>query len=261
MGRELKIATYNVNSVRSRLPIIIPWLETNRPDVLCLQETKVRNEAFPQDAFTASGYKVFFSGSGGYNGVAIASCEEPQKVSIGFIDDGKESDRLLIAHFENFTIITIYVPQGREKDSPHFTYKLEWFTRFLKMLEDDFSPLEPLLVCGDMNVAPEAIDVHDPLRLRGHVCFTPEVWEAYAYWQDWGLKDVFRKFYPKVGGLYSFFDYRAINAVEKGLGWRIDHILATEPLYEKATAVSIDLEPRLAAKPSDHTPVIATFTL
>ncbi|MEI7590325.1 MAG: exodeoxyribonuclease III [Deltaproteobacteria bacterium] len=259
--KNFKLATYNVNSIRSRLHIVIPWMREFLPDILCMQETKVNNEQFPVNSFAEIGYQIYFSGSGRYNGVAIASREHAQDVSHGFPDDCTDADRLITAKFPQLTIINAYVPQGREKDSPHFAYKLKWFEHFYEMLCANFHPDEMLLVCGDLNVAPDPFDVHNPARLRGHVCFTEEVWDVYRQWQIWGLNDIFRKFHPQEEGCFSFFDYRVPNAIDKGLGWRIDHILATKPLSDKATNCVIDTAPRRATKPSDHTPIIATFVL
>ena len=258
--KTFKIATFNVNSIRSRQHIVIPWIEKNRPDVLCLQETKVADKDFPAEAFLKIGYHVIFKGFGGRNGVAIASTEKPQKVSFGFDDGGPpDEDRLIRGVFSGIPVVNTYVPQGQKPDSPMFSYKLEWFQRLLAFFQRHYSPQEPLIWCGDLNVAPEEIDVHNPKRLLGHVCFCPEVWEAFEKVKAWGFVDVFRKHHPKEPGQYTFFDYRVPKAVEKGLGWRVDHILATPPLADRSIDCWIDIEPRLATKPSDHTPLVAEF--
>ena len=258
--KTFKIATFNVNSIRSRQHIVIPWIEKNRPDVLCLQETKVADKDFPAEAFLKIGYHVIFKGFGGRNGVAIASIEKPQRVSFGFDDKGpSDEDRLIRGVFSGIHVVNTYVPQGQKPDSPMFSYKLEWFQRLLAFFQRHYSPQEPLIWCGDLNVAPEEIDVHNPKRLLGHVCFCPEVWEAFEKVKAWGFVDVFRKHHPKEPGQYTFFDYRVPKAVEKGLGWRVDHILATPPLADRSIDCWIDIEPRLATKPSDHTPLVAEF--
>jgi exodeoxyribonuclease-3 len=255
-----RIATYNVNSVRSRLHILLPWLAENRPDVMCLQETKVADAQFPAGAFSEAGYRSLFRGAKQYNGVAILSREEPREVRYGLSDGGPaDEDRLLAASFSGIRVVNTYVPQGRERDSTHFAYKLEWFGRLRRFLANGWSPGDPLIWCGDLNVAPEEIDVHDPRRLLGHVCFTPEVWEAFASVRSWGLADIFRKHHPGEAGRYTFFDYRAPGAVKRGMGWRIDHILATEALAEKSLRCEIDMGPRLAERPSDHTILVAEF--
>jgi exodeoxyribonuclease III len=257
---HFRIATYNVNSVRSRLHIIIPWLQEHRPDVLCMQETKVADGQFPLSEFTETGYQVTFRGQRQYNGVAIASREKPEAVRFGLPDGGPaDEDRLIAAVFAGIPVVNTYVPQGRERETPHFAYKLAWFERLRAFFAGTYSPKAPLVWCGDLNVAPEPIDVHGPKRLLGHVCFTPEVWESFAAVRAWGLDDVFRRHHPAETGLYTFFDYRVPNAVKRGLGWRVDHILATEPLAARSLHCDIDMNPRLAEKPSDHTVLVADF--
>ncbi|MGD0276792.1 MAG: exodeoxyribonuclease III [Syntrophales bacterium] len=260
--KVFKIATYNVNSLRSRLHIVLPWLMSNKPDVLCMQETKVEDREFPAAAFNDAGYQVIFRGEKKYNGVAIASLASPEKIFTGFQDGGPlDEDRLIGGIFGGMNVVNTYVPQGRDRESQHFIYKLEWFRRFRRFLETRFTPGVPLVWCGDLNVAPEAIDVHNPKRLLGHVCFNPDVWKAFEEVKHWGLVDVFRKHHPGKTDEYTFFDYRVPRSVERRLGWRVDHILATKSLAKQSTGCSIDMVPRLADKPSDHTIVIAEFHL
>jgi len=260
--KTFRIATYNVNSVRSRLHIIIPWLNEHRPDVFCMQETKVEDGQFPAGEFQATGYQVAFRGSRQYNGVAMASRETPREVAFGLPDGGPlDEDRLIAAQFAGLTVVNTYVPQGRERETEHFAYKLDWFRRLRRFFDQRYSPKGPLIWCGDLNVAPEAIDVHDPKRLLGHVCFTPEVWEAYADVRSFGLDDLFRRHHPGEADRYTFFDYRVPSAVKRGLGWRIDHILATKAMAARSVRCEIDMNPRLAEKPSDHTILMADLTL
>lgn len=260
---RFKIATYNVNSIRSRLHLIIPWLRENRPDVFCMQETKAADDRFPAAAFTEAGYHVVFRGSKQYNGVAVASREKPENVIYGLDGGGDDSDedRLIAAVYSGIPVINTYVPQGRDRESPQFSYKLQWYERFRDFLSQRWSPENFLIWCGDLNVAPEAIDVHDPKRLLGHVCFNPEVWEAFARVKSWGLEDLFRKHHPGEAQQYTFFDYRVPRSVERKLGWRIDHILSTSALAERCDVCAIDMNPRLAEKPSDHTILFAEFAL
>ena len=260
--KNFKIATYNVNSIRSRLHIILPWLKENRPDVFCMQEIKVEDGKFPVGEFEDAGYGVIFKGEKRYNGVAIASLEKPEMVNSG-LDDGDppDKDRLIRCVFSGIHIINTYVPQGRERESPHFAYKLEWFRRLRNFLDKLYSPDESLIWCGDLNVAPETIDVHDPKRLLGHVCFTPEVWEAFHHVKSWGLVDIFRKHHPGMPGNYTFYDYRVPKSVERGLGWRVDHILATPSFAAKSIRCTIDMNTRIAERPSDHTVLVAEFKL
>lgn len=255
-----RVATYNVNSIRSRLHIVMPWLKKNRPDVFCMQETKVEDVRFPEAEFRDAGYHVVFRGAKAYNGVAVASLKEPEDVAFGLDDEGpKDGDRLIRGMYSGVAVINTYVPQGRERESEHFAYKLEWFRRLGVMLKRYYAPEQPLIWCGDLNVAPEAIDVHDPKRLKGHVCFTPEVWEAFSNAASWGLFDVFRKHHPREEGQYTFFDYRVPKSAQRNLGWRVDHIMATESMLKKSVACAIDMQTRITEKPSDHTVIYAEF--
>ena len=158
------------------------------------------------------------------------------------------------------TIVNTYIPQGRDVDDEQFAYKIQWFERLSERFSLRYRPEDLLLWCGDLNHAPEPIDVYDPKGLLGHVCFHPDVDRAFRKVLSWGLVDVFRR-HCSESKQYSFYDYRLPNGVKRGLGWRIDHILATHPLAQKSVASYIDLEPRLKPKPSDHTPVVAEFTL
>lgn len=255
----MKIATFNVNSIRSRLPLVIDWLKKNRPDLMCLQETKVQDQEFPALAFAEAGYQIAFRGEKSYNGVALASKSKPAHVSFGF-DDGKSPDasRLLIATFGALTVVNTYVPQGREIDHPMFKYKLEWFQRLFCLFEKQFKPDEKIVWVGDLNVAPEAIDIHNAAEQEEHVCYHLAVRKAFEKTKRWGFIDVFRKHHPEPGQ-YSYFDYRTPQAVQRKMGWRVDHILATAPLAKKSKDCRIDLKPRLAPKASDHTVMVAEF--
>jgi exodeoxyribonuclease-3 len=179
----------------------------------------------------------------------------------GFDSEPADPDRLIIATYNDLTIINTYVPQGQEMESPQFAYKLAWFARLKKYLQKYFQPQNKIIWCGDLNVAPEDIDVHDPKRILGHVCFNPEIWRAYEDVKSWGFTDVFRKHHPGVAGQYTFFDYRIRDSVARKLGWRVDHILATKSLALKSKSCSIDLESRLAEKPSDHLIVYAQWEM
>lgn len=255
----MKIATYNVNSIRSRLHIVLPWLQKNMPDYFCLQETKVADDKFPQAEFADIGYQVVFKGQKQYSGVAIASRIKPQKVIFGLGDEPNDAERIIAATYDDLTIVNTYVPQGQDKDSPQYAYKLAWFGRLRKYLEKHFQPQNPIVWCGDLNVAPEQIDVHDPKRILGHVCFNEDIWQAYEDVKSWGFVDVFRRHHPNEAGQYTFFDYRVPDAVNRKLGWRVDHILATEPLATSSKNCRIDLSSRLTEKPSDHVILFADF--
>jgi len=255
----MKVATFNVNSVRSRLELVLGWLQRESPAVLCLQETKVQDADFPADAFNDIGYHVVFRGQKAYAGVAIASKDKPQDVAFGF-DDGGDPDeaRLIRAVIRGIPVVDTYVPQGQSPDSPQFQYKLEWLARLRNWFDRHYSPEEPLLWLGDFNVAPEPIDVHDPKGLAKHVDFHPQARAALQQVKDWGFVDVFRVHHPEPGQ-YTFWDYRVRNALERNLGWRVDHIWATKPLAQKCIRAWIDIEARRAERPSDHTFLVAEF--
>lgn len=256
----MKIVSFNVNSLRVRLPIVLQWLADNQPDVLCVQETKVQDDDFPAEAFETSGYEYVFKGQKSYNGVAIFSKTEIKNVILGFDDDPKDQSRLIKAEIDGIAVVNTYIPQGYSPESEKFQYKLEWFDRLLTFFDKHFNPADSVVWVGDFNVAPEPIDVYDPESLLGHVCFCPEVTMALSEIVRWGFVDVFRM-HCEGPGHYTFWDYRAINSFKRNLGWRLDHIMATKPLAEKSTACYIDKQPRTAQRPSDHTLIVAEFNL
>lgn len=261
-SKAVKIATFNANSVRARIDQIIEWLLREKPDILCLQETKVQDFDFPVAAFGEAGYHVAFRGQKAYAGVAIACREKPTQISYG-IDDGREPDeaRLIIAKAAGVTVINTYVPQGRAADSEHFAYKLEWFERFREMLERRFDPRQRLIWCGDLNVAPEPIDIYDPKRHKEHVDFHPLARAALERVRAWGFVDVFRTLHPGEAGHYTYWDYRSVGTVKRNVGWRVDHIWATRAVADRAQKAWIDVAARRAARPSDHTFLVAEFDL
>ncbi len=254
----MKIASFNVNSLRARLPLVLRWLAEHQPDVLCVQETKVQDVDFPTDAFDESEYKYIFKGQKSYNGVAVFSKSEITNVEFGFDDEPKDSARMIKTEINGIAIVNTYVPQGYSPESEKFEYKLNWFKRLSNYFDKYFKPVEPILWVGDFNVAPEPIDVYAPEGLSGHVCFHPEVHKALKAVCQWGFVDVFRM-HCSEPGQYTFWDYRERGSVKRNRGWRLDHIMATKLLAEKSTACYIDREPRLAERPSDHTPIVAEF--
>jgi exodeoxyribonuclease-3 len=257
----MKIATFNVNSIRIRLDVISSWLEKHQPDVLCLQETKCQDEQFPALALASTGYHVSFRGMKSYNGVAMLTRAVPESVVYGF-DDGGEADeaRIMRATLYGIPIINTYVPNGYQIISPKYAYKLEWFKRLRAYFANHLSQDRPAIWCGDMNVAPEPIDVHSPEKHLTHVCFHEDVRLAYRETMAWGFVDVFRRLYPEKQQ-FTFWDYLRPSSVEKNKGWRIDHILTTPTLAEKCTAVDVDVEPRRAKNASDHTFLWAEFSI
>jgi len=256
----MKIATFNANSIRSRLPIVLSWMEAHKPDVLCIQETKAQDHDFPMQAITDAGYNVAFKGQKSYNGVAIISPHPIEEVAFGFDDDGPSDEaRLMAATIQQVRILNTYVPQGRDLDNEMFPYKLQWFERLQAYFNRHFKKTDDVIWTGDLNVAHLPLDVNHPERKAKHVCYHSDVREAFSACLSWGFLDVFREKHPEER-LYSFFDYRVKNAIEKELGWRIDYILATEPLAKRCTEATIDLEPRRREKPSDHTFLVAEFS-
>lgn len=253
------IATFNANSIRTRLPIILDWIREQQPDILCIQETKVQDHQFPFQVFEQEGLHVAFRGEKSYNGVAIVSREPPDAVAFGLDDDASPDEtRFCHATFGEIQIVNTYVPQGREIEHPMYQYKLEWFRRLRRWFDHHTTPQTPLVWLGDLNVAPDMADIHNAEKQTHHVCFHVDVRNAFAETCNWGFTDVFRHFHPEAGQ-FTFFDYRTPNAVKRGMGWRIDHILATKPLAACATDAGIDLAPRLLPKPSDHTFLYARF--
>ena len=202
---------------------------------------------------------VAFRGEKSYNGVAIIAKSPLKDVEHG-LDDGGPADeaRIIKAVVKKVNIVNTYVPQGYLPDTDKYAYKLEWLKRLRAYFERHFKPTDLMVWVGDLNVAPESIDVHDPVRLLGHVCFNPQVQAALQDVMAWGFVDVFRQ-HCKEAGQYSFWDYRFSKTVKQNLGWRLDHIMATKSLAKKSTACYIDKEPRMQANPSDHTFVIADF--
>jgi len=255
----MMIATFNVNSIRSRLTIVLDWIQEHKPDVLCLQETKVTDPDFPQLAFTELGYHASFHGEKSYNGVAILSRQKPTAVSFG-LDDGLAPDETRLAYIRlgSLHVINTYVPQGRDIEHPMYPYKLQWFARLRAYFDRHFKPSSLVAWVGDLNIAPEAMDIHNAAEQENHVCFHPSVRAAFEHTRQWGFIDLFRKYHPEPGQ-YSYFDYRTIHAVQRKMGWRVDHILTTPALTKRSRDCRIDLAPRLREKPSDHTVMLAEF--
>jgi exodeoxyribonuclease-3 len=254
----MKIATWNVNSIRARSERLFRWLETHRPEVLCLQELKVQDADFPFEALRAAGYEAAVHAQRTYNGVAILSRDMPTEIERGFGDGDDDSEaRLVAARVAGIRVVSVYVPNGQEVGSAKWTYKLAWLRRLRAWLDRRCRPDEPLLLCGDFNVAPEARDVHDPAAWEPTVLFHPEARAALERVRSWGLADTLR-LHRQEDGLYSWWDYRML-AFPRNNGLRIDLVLATPPLAGRCSAASIDRDERKGTLPSDHAPVIAEF--
>jgi exodeoxyribonuclease-3 len=254
----MKIATFNVNSIRSRTQIILDWLEENKPDALCLQETKVQDKDFPSEAFANSGYEFVFKGEKSYNGVAIFSKHKITDIQHGLDSEPSDPARMLKIKTAGVNIVNTYIPQGFEIESEKYQYKLDWYKRLLKYFQKNFTPDDKIIWLGDLNIAYEAKDVYDPIKLDGSVCFNKELSQLFKKFIDWGFTDLFRKFCGDEGQ-YSFWDYREPNGFKRNRGWRLDYIMATLPMAKACVNCTIDKKPRMAEKPSDHTPVIARF--
>jgi len=254
-----RIATWNVNSLRVRLPHVLQWLESEQPDVLALQETKMTDENFPAEEVRNTGYHVIFSGQKTYNGVAMLSKVEAANVVTDFPDFDDPQRRILCATINNVTILNIYIPNGSEVDSDKYRYKLEWLSHLRKFTELLVNKYENVVLLGDFNIAPEDRDVHDPIAWEGKVLVSPSERDAFKSLLSNSLLDCFRIF-EQEDNSFSWWDYRAAG-FQRNLGLRIDHILATDTLAELCTACRIDKYPRTLERPSDHTPVVAEFDI
>lgn len=253
----MKIATWNVNSLKVRLPHVLQWLAAAQPDVLAIQETKTVDENFPLAEIEAAGYKATFSGQKAYNGVAILSKSDATEIvtDIPGLDDPQR--RILAATINGVRVVNLYVVNGSEVGSEKYAYKLDWLAKVTAWLQAQARQYPQLVVLGDFNIAPEDQDVHDPLAWAGQIlCSEPER-TALQGIQSIGLSDVFRQF-KQPEKAFSWWDYRAAG-FRRNLGLRIDLILASKPLADTCANCVIDREPRTWEKPSDHTPVVAEF--
>lgn len=253
----MKIATWNVNSLKVRLPQVLEWLESARPDVLGIQETKLADENFPRAAFEDAGWQVVFSGQKTYNGVAIVARSEIADVvtDIPGLEDPQR--RILGATVDGVRIYNLYVPNGKEVGSDKFAYKLDWLEKITAHLADERARHERLVVVGDFNITPADADVYDPEALAGQIhCSEPER-TALQRLCDVGLTDTFRLF-EQPERAFSWWDYR-MNAFRRDLGLRIDLVLASDVLRDGCASCEIDIGPRRNERPSDHAPVIAAF--
>ncbi len=256
----MRIATWNVNSLRARHHLVMDWLKRTEPDVLCMQETKVTDDDFPTDEFQRLGYSVVMAGEKSYNGVAIAARKLIRNVRIG-LDGAKPSDdkRLISATIGKLQVFCCYVPNGKAVDHPDFEYKLKWLDSLERTLRQWSSPDKNLVVCGDFNIAADERDVFDVAAFEGLTHFHPKEHAALSKLRDFGLQDAYRLHHEE-GGRYSWWDYRA-GAFQRDLGMRIDYVFVTRPLAERCKAVTMDVDERRKDKPSDHIPVIADLDL
>jgi exodeoxyribonuclease-3 len=254
----VKVATWNVNSLRVRLPHVLKWLEREQPDLLALQETKIQNDEFPADAFLAYGYTATFSGQAGYNGVAVLSRATPSVVCFdlgsGYVDEQK---RVLGVTVGGLRFWSLYVPNGQSVDSDKYRYKLEWLAALRVLLAEELARHRDVLLVGDFNIAPDDRDVHNPAAWDGKIMCSPPERAALQQLYDLGLRDTFRLF-DQPEKVFSWWDYRA-GAFRRNQGLRIDLVLASRALSQTCVGCRIDKEPRGWERPSDHVPVVAEF--
>ena len=251
----MKIAAWNVNSLKVRLPHVLDWLAANQPDVLCLQETKQEDSQFPLTALQQAGYQAVFSGQKTYNGVAIISKAAATEVVYGLPNFADEQKRLIAATIEGIRIVCVYVPNGQSVDSDKYRYKLAWLAALQSWLKEELERYPKLALLGDYNIAPEDRDVHDPQAWQGNVLVSEPERAAFHAIEQLGLHDSFRLF-DQPEKSYSWWDYRMM-AFRRNTGLRIDHILLSTLLAQGCAGCTIDRAPRKLERPSDHTPVVA----
>jgi len=255
----MRIATWNVNSLRVRLPHVLDWLASARPDVIGLQETKLTDADFPADAIREAGYASVHAGQKTYNGVGVLALESPMDVVTGLPGYDDPQKRLLAVTVGGVRVVNVYIPNGQEVGSEKYAYKLDWLQRLVAFIGEEMQRHPRLALVGDFNIAPADEDVHDPEAWAGKVlCSEPER-DAFRALAGLGLVDCFRLF-PQEPGRFSWWDYRAAG-FRRNHGLRIDLVLASAPLARACTACVIDLEPRRRERPSDHAPVYAEFDL
>lgn len=250
----MKIATWNVNSLKVRLPQVIDWLNLHQPDVLCLQETKLQDDFFPVDELAQAGYRSIYAGQKTYNGVALLSKEAGNAICTALpgLDDVQK--RLIAATYRDVRIICAYVPNGEHVDSEKYTYKLAWLAQLNRFLQQERAHFGKVAILGDFNIAPEDRDVYDPEAWRGQVlCSEPER-QAFRSLLDTGFVDSFCLF-EQPEKIYTWWDYRMM-AFRRNRGLRIDHILLSHELANSCTAWQVDKAPRKLERPSDHAPVL-----
>jgi exodeoxyribonuclease-3 len=250
----MRLATWNVNSLKVRLPHVLDWLAANPVDVLCLQETKQQDADFPQEELAAAGYHSVFTGQKTYNGVAILSRDPASDVQFGIPGYQDEQKRVIAATFGDIRVVDVYIPNGQSVDSDKYQYKLGWLAALHEWLKDELLGYPKLVLLGDYNIAPEDRDVHDPAAWAGNVLVSEAERAAFRGLVSLGLHDSYRLF-DQPEKSFSWWDYRMM-AFRRNMGVRIDHILVSEALVAQCKSCVIDKAPRKLERPSDHTPVV-----
>ena len=251
----MRVATWNVNSLKVRLAQLLDWLPLAQPDVVCLQELKLEDAKFPREEIAAAGYRAAFSGQKTYNGVAILARTDARDTLAGIPGFADEQKRALAATIDGIRVVCLYAPNGQAVGSDKYEYKLRWYAALREWLEAEMLRHPELAVLGDLNVAPEDRDVHDPKAWEGQVLVSEPERAAFRALIDLGLKDSFRLF-EQPEKSFSWWDYRMLG-FRRNAGLRIDHIMLSPALTVRCTACTIDKAPRKLERPSDHTPVIA----
>ena len=251
----MKLATWNVNSFKVRLPHVLDWLASNQPNILCLQELKQEDSQFPTEALLQAGYQAIFSGQKTYNGVAILSKATPTDIQVGIPNFPDEQKRVIAATIEGIRIICVYIPNGQSIDSDKFQYKLSWLSALQDWIKEELVKFPKLALLGDFNIAPEDRDVFDPQAWEGNILVSEPERNAFRALEQFGLRDSFRLF-EQPENSYSWWDYRMMS-FRRNIGLRIDHILLSADLAPTCTSCTIDRTPRKLERPSDHAPVIA----
>lgn len=251
------IASWNVNSLKVRLPQVLEWLIAHQPDVLALQETKMTDDVFPFAEINKIGYEVVFSGQKTYNGMAIISREKAQDIITEIPELHDHQRRVLGATINGIRVLNLYVPNGESVFSQKYEYKLNWLKHLDEFLKHEIKAHQKFVILGDFNIAPEEIDVHDPKLWEGKVLFSEKERAAFQDILQIGFVDCFRSLAPEEKA-FSWWDYR-LNAFKRKMGLRIDHILANTHYAAKCERCFIDTNPRASERPSDHAPVVAQF--
>ncbi|SEM95432.1 exodeoxyribonuclease III [Nitrosomonas marina] len=254
----MKLATWNVNSLKVRLPQVLDWLQKHQPDVLCLQETKLIDENFPLEEIADAGYQSVYAGQKTFNGVAILSKQKSDAVLTAIPGFDDEQKRVIAATIDGLRIICIYVPNGEAVGSQKYDYKLKWLPALTEWMRNELSIHAKLAVLGDYNIAPDDRDVHDPEAWAGKVLCSQQERDAFGQLLNLGLEDSFRLF-DQPEKSYSWWDYRMM-AFRRNKGLRIDHILLSQTLAQSCTACWIDKTTRKLERPSDHAPVVVELT-